>query len=112
MVPGKVKWFNKTKGYGFICPEDGSEDVFIHVTILEKTGMRYLEEEQDVHFETEIKNGRLRATSIEIEGHDSMMMNDDDAADSGNEMIAPMDETPTDEIEGNETADDISEAAA
>tara|TARA_R110002095_G_scaffold94253_2_gene82028 strand:+ start:3848 stop:4126 length:279 start_codon:yes stop_codon:yes gene_type:complete len=68
MISGRVKWFNKTKGYGFICPEDGSEDVFIHVTVLEKTGMRYLEEEQDVKFETEIKNGRLRAINIEVDG--------------------------------------------
>ena len=68
MITGRVKWFNKTKGYGFICPEDGSEDVFIHVTVLEKTGMRYLEEEQNVMFETEIKNGRLRAINIEVEG--------------------------------------------
>lgn len=68
MISGTVKWFNKTKGYGFICPEDGSEDVFIHVTVLEKTGMRYLEEEQTVKFETEIKNGRLRAINIEVEG--------------------------------------------
>lgn len=68
MISGTVKWFNKTKGYGFICPKDGSEDVFIHVTVLEKTGMRYLEEEQHVNFETEIKNGRLRAINIEIEG--------------------------------------------
>lgn len=68
MISGTVKWFNKTKGYGFICPEDGSEDVFIHVTVLEKTGMRYLEEEQTVKFETEIKNGRLRAVNIEVDG--------------------------------------------
>lgn len=77
MIPGKVKWFNKTKGYGFICPEDGSEDVFIHVTILEKTGLRYLEEEQEVFFETEIKNGRLRANNIEVPGHEAPEMDDD-----------------------------------
>ena len=67
MISGTVKWFNKTKGYGFICPEDSSEDVFIHVTVLEKIGMRSLEEEQKVKFETEIKNGRLRAINIEVE---------------------------------------------
>lgn len=67
MITGKVKWFNKTKGYGFICPEDNSEDVFIHVTVLEKIGLRHLEEEQIVHFETEIKNGRLRAINVSVD---------------------------------------------
>lgn len=64
MASGKVKWFNKTKGYGFIVPEDGSEDVFVHITVLEKAGFRSLEEGQVLEFETEIKNGRLRAIAV------------------------------------------------
>lgn len=66
MSIGKVKWFNKTKGYGFIVPEEGGEDVFVHVTILEKSGLRRLEEEQVVEFETEIKDGRLRAITVTV----------------------------------------------
>jgi cold shock protein len=66
MSSGIVKWFNKTKGYGFILPDDGGEDVFVHVTVLEKTGTRYLEEGQPLDFEAEIKNGRLRAVSVEL----------------------------------------------
>ncbi|HBN22337.1 MAG TPA: cold-shock protein [Holosporales bacterium] len=91
MISGTVKWFNKTKGYGFICPEDGSEDVFIHVTVLEKTGMRYLEEEQTVKFETEIKNGRLRAINIEVDGATLL-------------DISPPSPTPADKAEDKEAA--------
>lgn len=66
MSVGKVKWFNKTKGYGFIMPDDGGDDVFVHVTVLEKSGLRRLEESQGVEFETEIKDGRLRAITVSL----------------------------------------------
>ncbi len=85
MISGKVKWFNKTKGYGFICPEDSSEDVFIHVTVLEKIGMRSLDEEQHVEFETEIKNGRLRAINIAVEGHEAVEITSNISEDSPEE---------------------------
>jgi CspA family cold shock protein len=66
MSVGKVKWFNKIKGYGFIVPEGGGDDVFVHVTVLEKSGIRRLEEAQAVEFETEIKDGRLRAIAVSL----------------------------------------------
>ena len=52
MATGTVKWFNPEKGYGFITPEDGSADVFVHFSAIEGTGYRNLEEGQQVEFET------------------------------------------------------------
>ena len=68
MSSGKVKWFNKTNGYGFLVTDDGAEDVFVHVTVLEKCNLRQLTEGQSVEFETEIKDGRLRAISVKLLG--------------------------------------------
>ncbi|MGI4776111.1 MAG: cold-shock protein [Janthinobacterium lividum] len=56
MTTGKVKWFNPTKGFGFIEPENGGSDVFVHISALEQAGMRTLNEGQRVSFELE--NGR------------------------------------------------------
>ena len=50
---GTVKWFNATKGFGFIQPDDGSKDVFVHATALERAGMRGLVEGQKVSFDTQ-----------------------------------------------------------
>lgn len=52
MATGTVKWFNPEKGYGFITPEDGSADVFVHFSAIDGTGYRNLEEGQAVEFET------------------------------------------------------------
>jgi cold shock protein len=52
VATGTVKWFNPEKGYGFITPEDGSADVFVHFSAIEGTGYRNLEEGQHVEFET------------------------------------------------------------
>jgi cold shock protein len=52
VATGTVKWFNPEKGYGFITPEDGSADVFVHFSAIEGTGYRNLEEGQSVEFET------------------------------------------------------------
>lgn len=51
MTQGTVKWFNAEKGYGFIAPDDGSADVFVHYSAIQTSGYRTLEEEQRVEFE-------------------------------------------------------------
>ncbi len=51
MAQGTVKWFNAEKGYGFIAPDDGSADVFVHYSAIQSNGYRTLEEEQRVEFE-------------------------------------------------------------
>lgn len=66
MATGIVKWFNPTKGYGFIEPEQGGKDVFVHITALEKAGLRTLQEKQRVSFELETTKGRVSATNIQV----------------------------------------------
>jgi CspA family cold shock protein len=51
MAQGTVKWFNAEKGYGFIAPDDGSADVFVHYSAIQSSGYRTLDEEQRVEFE-------------------------------------------------------------
>ena len=53
MPAGTVKWFNATKGYGFILPEDGSKDVFVHISAVERAGMRSLVEGQKLSYSIE-----------------------------------------------------------
>ena len=66
MATGKVKWFNSAKGYGFIQPDDGSEDVFVHKTKLEEKGISDLEEDQEISYDTEDHNGKTAATNIKL----------------------------------------------
>lgn len=67
MASGTVKWFNPTKGYGFIAPEDGNKDVFVHISALEKAGIRQLDEGQKVTYELETSRGdKQSATDIKI----------------------------------------------
>ena len=67
MPTGTVKWFNETKGYGFIQPDNGGKDVFVHATALERAGLRSLREGQKVSFElqTDQRNGKTSAVNLQ-----------------------------------------------
>lgn len=64
MATGTVKWFNAEKGYGFIAPNDGSDDVFAHFSAIQTSGFRTLEENQKVEFETARGPKGLQAENI------------------------------------------------
>ncbi len=64
MLKGKVKWFNANKGYGFIAPDDGSEDVLIHISAIGQDELQSLDEGLDVHYEAEPGPRGMRATRI------------------------------------------------
>jgi cold shock protein len=67
MAKGTVKWFNTTKGYGFIAPEGGKKDVFVHITALERAGLRSLADGQAVTFDIETsRDGRESATNLSV----------------------------------------------
>lgn len=66
MATGTVKWFNGQKGYGFIQPDDGGKDVFVHATALEAAGVRSLNDGQAVSFETKEERGKIAATNLRI----------------------------------------------
>ncbi|MFT7433690.1 MAG: CspA family cold shock protein [Alphaproteobacteria bacterium] len=66
MATGIVKWFNTTKGYGFIAPDDGAKDVFVHITALEKAGLRQLDDGQKVSYEIVANKGKESAEEIKL----------------------------------------------
>jgi CspA family cold shock protein len=68
MATGTVKWFNPARGFGFIQPDDGSKDVFVHISALERSGLAQLLEGQKVQFDVERgQNGKLAATNLKAE---------------------------------------------
>ena len=67
MANGTVKWFNTTKGYGFIAPEDGGKDVFVHISAVERSGLTGLADDQKVTYELqEGRDGRQSAVNLEL----------------------------------------------
>lgn len=68
MTHGTVKFYNEMKGFGFISPDDGGPDAFVHATALERAGMRTLSEGQKVIFETQVdrRNGKMAVSNIQV----------------------------------------------
>ncbi|CAN7705020.1 cold-shock protein [Rhizobium sp. LjRoot258] len=67
MATGTVKWFNATKGFGFIQPDDGSADVFVHISAVERAGMRGLNDGQKIAYELvkDRKSGKMSADNLQ-----------------------------------------------
>lgn len=67
MANGTVKWFNPTKGFGFIQPEDGGSDVFVHISAVEQAGLSSLDDNQKVTYELEAgRNGKESASDLKL----------------------------------------------
>ena len=66
MLTGTVKWFNKDKGYGFITPDGASKDVFVHISDVEKSGMKPLTENQRVSFDVESDKGKGKTKAVSL----------------------------------------------
>ncbi|WP_282609202.1 cold-shock protein [Pelagibius sp. Alg239-R121] len=67
MANGTVKWFNPTKGYGFIEPDDGSKDAFVHISAVERAGLSSLNEGQKVSYEVQAgQNGKSSAENLSV----------------------------------------------
>ena len=66
MAIGTVKWFNATKGFGFIMPSDGGKDVFVHITAVQAAGMRGLDEGQKINYEVTMERGKAAATNLKL----------------------------------------------
>ncbi|MCC7280968.1 MAG: cold-shock protein [Acetobacteraceae bacterium] len=65
MTTGTVKWFNPTKGYGFVAPEEGGKDIFVHISAVQKAGLRTLAQGEKINFDVEAqKDGRAAAVNL------------------------------------------------
>ena len=105
MPTGIVKWFNGRKGFGFIEPEDGGNDVFVHVTALKDSGIKFLNEGDKVSYELVENRGRMAAGSLSLEGEQSSESDGDVEESSEDESQEESDEESAEE----ESSDDESE---
>ena len=64
LATGTVKFFNSQKGFGFIAPSDGAQDVFVHISAVERAGMSTLNENQRIHYAVVTERGKLAASNI------------------------------------------------
>lgn len=66
MATGKVKWFNETKGYGFITPDTGGKDVFVHISAVQKAGLTGLKDNQKVSYDLADERGKTSASNLKL----------------------------------------------
>ena len=66
MASGTVKWFNPDKGFGFIQPQDGSKDVFVHITAVQAAGLNGLNDGQKVSYDVAMERGKAAATNLKL----------------------------------------------
>jgi CspA family cold shock protein len=66
MAVGTVKWFNATKGFGFIMPQDGGKDVFVHITAVQAAGLKGLNDGQRVSYEVQMERGKESAGNLKL----------------------------------------------
>ncbi|MBR4926765.1 MAG: cold-shock protein [Alphaproteobacteria bacterium] len=64
MQSGKVKWFNNKKGYGFILPDDGGKDIFVHITAVHESKLRSLQDDQLIGYDVKEENGKICAYNL------------------------------------------------
>ncbi|HOP19648.1 MAG TPA: cold-shock protein [Parvularculaceae bacterium] len=67
MASGTVKWFNATKGYGFITPDEGGKDVFVHITAVQAAGLQGLKDGQRVSYELATERGKTSAANLKVQ---------------------------------------------
>ena len=113
MPTGIVKWFNGRKGYGFIEPEDGGNDVFVHVTALKDSGIKFLNEGDKVSYELTENRGRMAAGNLTLDGEsstESVDADDDQVEESAAEESS--EEESSEEESSEEEAEEESEEEA